>query len=98
MVSSLASVLDEVDVISFPATGKSILEANDLMLRDEPWRKVLGDIPPGATFQVNGMRGDFFEIVYNAKTGYAHMNFVSVPGHTPSGVNPPRPPGAPPPQ
>lgn len=98
VVSSLASVLDEVDTINLPATGKSILDANDLMLRDEPWGKVLGDIPAGASFQVIGIRGDFFEVTYNGKTGYAHMNFVSVPGHTPSGIDPPRPPGAPPPQ
>lgn len=98
VLQSIKDVVEAVDSIVLPAKGKSVLTSYDLMIRDEPWGKVIGDIPPGTeNIDVLGMRGDFFEVSYNGKTGYSHMNYVAVPGHTPSGVEPPRPPGAPPP-
>ncbi len=88
-----------IDTTDYPTTGKIVEDYWSVMLRDEPWGNVIGKIPPLTTgLNVTGMRGDFFELNYNGKTGYSHKNYVWIPGHTPSGIEPPRPPGAPPPQ
>lgn len=95
-LTELSKLIDPVDRIDYPKTGSNACNTN-LMIRSEPWGTVIGKIPPGAPCEVLGLRGDFFEINYNSKNGYSHINWISVPGHTPSLVEPPRPPGAPPP-
>lgn len=98
IISEIKSLIEPLDTILMPATGKNILTDYDLMLRDAPWGNVIGQIPPQTTgLNVTGILGDFFELTYGGKTGFSHINYISIPGHTPSGVEPPRPPGAPPP-
>jgi hypothetical protein len=98
-LEKMKQIVEPIDTVNMPAKGKSILQSSDLMIRDEPWGNVIGFIPPGTTgFDVFALQGDFFEGEYMGKKGYSHINFISVPGHTPSGENPPRPPGAPPPE
>lgn len=90
---------DPIDTTGYPTTGKIVEDYWNVMLRDAPWGNVIDKIPPLTVgLNVTGMQGDFFRIEYNGKIGYSHMNYVWIPGHTPSGVEPPRPPGAPPPQ
>lgn len=96
-LADLAKLVDPVDRLDLPAPGNCVCDSN-LMIRSEPWGTVKGKIPPGAGCEVIAMRGDFFEIAYNGLDGYAHMNWISTPGHTPARVEPPRPPGAPPPR
>ncbi len=95
-LNDLTNLVDPVDRLDLPAPGRSVCNSN-LMIRAEPWGSVKGMIPPGASCEVLGLQGDFFEIDYNGLNGYSHMNWMAVPGHTPSRVEPPRPPGAPPP-
>ncbi|MDD3147245.1 MAG: hypothetical protein PHD82_08085 [Candidatus Riflebacteria bacterium] len=97
LVTEIRTFIDPLDTQSFPVAGKNIC-GSDLMIRDAPWGNVIGQIPPyTGGVQVSGLQGDFFEVSYNGKSGYSHINYVEVPGHTPSGIEPPRPPGAPPP-
>lgn len=98
IISEISSLIEPIDTISMPATGKNILTTSDLMLRDVPWGKVIGQIPAQTIgLNITGIQGDFFELTYGGQTGFSHINYISIPGHTPSGVEPPRPPGAPPP-
>ncbi|OGK13173.1 MAG: hypothetical protein A2W80_11715 [Candidatus Riflebacteria bacterium GWC2_50_8] len=94
-LADLKQVVDAVDQLNLPASGRNICNAN-LMIRAEPWGTVVSTIPPGATLEVLGLQGDFFEVSRSGTSGYSHINWIAVPGHTPSGVEPPRPPGAPP--
>lgn len=99
ILEDINSLVEPIDTIPFPATGRSVCSTSDLMIRDAPWGNVIGQIPPLAGgLNVTGLQGDFFEVTYQGKTGFSHINWVAVPGHTPSGVEPPRPPGAPPSQ
>lgn len=98
VLKDLDSVVDPVDQLDFDPSKPGTCVCNkDLMIRSEPWGTIRGVIPPGAPCEVGGMRGDFFEIKYNGIVGYSHMNWIAVEGHTPAMVEPPRPPGAPPP-
>ncbi len=98
IVTEIKTFIDPVDTSNFPVTGANVSQNNDLMIRDAPWGNIVGVIPPQATgVIVSGIQGDFFEVSYGGKTGYSHMNYVSIPGHSASGIEPPRPPGAPPP-
>lgn len=95
----IKTYIDPIETLNYPATGKIIEDYWSVMLRDAPWGDVIAKIPPLTTgLTVTGLQGDFFEVEYNGKTGYSHMNYVWIPGHTPSGIEPPRPPGAPPPK
>lgn len=95
IVNSLNGVIANVDQINFPTNGTVAYDSGlNLHIRSEPWGDIIAQIPPGASgFPVLGMRGDFFEVSYNGVVGYSHMNFIQVPGHTPSNENPPIPPG-----
>lgn len=97
VVTEIKTFIDPLDTLSgYPVTGKNIC-GSDLMIRDAPWGNVIGQIPPyTGGIQVSGLQGDFFEVKYGGKEGYSHINYVDIPGHTPSGIEPPRPPGAPP--
>jgi len=97
--NEIRTFIDPVDITNYPITGgKNVATKNDLMVRDAPWGNVIGTIPPAATgLIINGMQGDFFEVKYNGLEGYSHKNYVEFPGHDASGIEPPRPPGAPPP-
>ena len=95
----IKTYIDPIETAGFPTTGKIVEDYWSVMLRDAPWGDVIAKIPPLTTgLTVTGLQGDFFEVEYNGKTGYSHMNYVWIPGHTPSGIEPPRPPGAPPPK
>ncbi|MEW6708990.1 MAG: hypothetical protein AB1403_04140 [Candidatus Riflebacteria bacterium] len=95
IVNSLDTVVENVDQIKFPTRGIVSYDSGlKLHIRTEPWGEIIAQIPPGASgFLVSGMRGDFFEVTYNGVTGYSHMNFIEVPGHTPSNEDPYIPPG-----
>lgn len=93
VIDELNGLVEIVDQIKYPAEGANITETVPLRIRDNPWGEIIGKIPPGGKFVVIGMREDFFELTYNGITGYSHMNYVQVPGHTPSGIEPPHPPG-----
>ncbi|EKD81895.1 MAG: hypothetical protein ACD_39C01583G0001, partial [uncultured bacterium] len=84
-LSDLTKVVDPVDQLNLPAGGRSICNS-DLMIRSEPWGTVVSTIPPGGAVDVVGLQGDFFEINRNGTNGYSHINWIAVPGHTPSGV------------
>lgn len=96
VLDELKKLVDPVDRLDLPTAGRSICNS-DLMIRSEPWGSIVGTMPPGASCEVLGLQGDFFEVSRNGTSGYSHINYIAVPGHTPSGVEPPRPPGAPPP-
>lgn len=95
VLDELKNLVNPVDRLNLPAAGRSICNSN-LMIRSEPWGSVISTIPPGGAVDVIGLQGDFFEITRGGTSGYSHINWIAVPGHTPSGVEPPRPPGAPP--
>ncbi|KAF1079146.1 MAG: hypothetical protein GQF41_4533 [Candidatus Rifleibacterium amylolyticum] len=96
-LNDLNTLVDPLDRLNLPATGKVVTNTGDLMVRSEPWGSVIGTMPSGGTCEVLGLQGDFFEVTRNGLSGYSHVNYIAVPGHTPSRVEPPRPPGAPPP-
>lgn len=98
IIAELTNLINPLDTTSFdpPKPGKSMTIGDDLMLRDAPWGNIIDKIPPQTSgLQVIGLQGDFFELIYNGTTGYSHINWISIPGHTPLCVEPPRPPGVP---
>lgn len=96
-LNDLNTLVDSLDRLDLPATGQVVTNSSNLMVRSEPWGSVIGTMPSGSTCEVLGLQGDFFEVSRNGLSGYSHVNYIAVPGHTPSRVEPPRPPGAPPP-
>lgn len=98
IIAEIKSLIDQLDTITYnpPKPGKCMTNNEYLMLRDAPWGNIITKIPPQTTgLQVIGLQGDFFELIYNGTTGYSHINWISIPGHTPSCIEPPRPPGVP---
>lgn len=95
VISSIDDIVADVDQIKFPTKGTVAYDSGlNLHIRAEPWGDIIAQIPPGASgFDVLGLRGDFFEVSYGGVTGYSHINFIAVPGHTPSNESPPYPPG-----
>ena len=98
LLNDLNTLVNPVERVEFDSSKPGTSVCNmDLMIRSEPWGTVLGFMPPGAACEVGAIRGDFFEVKYNGITGYSHINWIKVEGHTPAMVEPLRPPGAPPP-
>ncbi len=93
-VSELNDLISNVDELKLPAIGSNIDESFPIRLRESPWGTYIAKIPPSASnIKVLSIQGDWFEVIYNGVSGYAHINFIAVPGYVPSGIEPPYPPG-----
>ncbi len=94
IINTLDGLIADVDKIKFPNKGTvSTGNGSNLHIRDEPWGTIIGKLPDNTTVDVNGLRGDFFEVSFGTSSGYCHINFMAVPGHIPSMKSPPYPPG-----
>lgn len=65
------------------ATGKTIkgtVRADVLNVRTGPWNDIIGNLTKGATVNITGNLGDWYEIEYNGKKAYVHSKWVDVDG------------------
>lgn len=65
------------------ANGKAVkgtVRADVLNVRTGPWNDIIGTLTKGATVNITGSLGDWYEIEYNGKKSYVHSKWVDVDG------------------
>ena len=93
IVNELEELIDDVDKLKYPASGKVITNGGSLHFRDGAWGNIIGFFVTGTSLNVLSLQGDWFEVNSGGTIGFVHKNFVSTPGHIPSVQQPPIPPG-----